>query len=401
MKIEKLRGTRDFDAGTMELRRNIEKKMRGLFERSGFEEIQTPTMEPLELFLLKSGETVINEIYNFKDKGNRDVCLVPERTAPTIRFYVSQLQRRERPAKLYYFENCFRYENPQRARYREFWQIGAEVIGMNDRARTNAELIALAQKALEEVGLKTKVRIGNLDILNGALSQITNEEGKKGVLMRAIDKNDIGFLKENIKDENFFSLLKCRKVEDIEGFDEEKELLEKIVKYLTFYGVEAQLDLSIARGLDYYYGIVFEIDCESLGAEKQIAGGGEYKLLELFGGKEVGSSGFAMGFDRVMDVVTREEKAERSGVLVIPLSENNYTYCLDVLKDLRDNGMKGAIEIYDRTLEKSLKYANLRKIKFAVIIGNKEMEKNSVTIKNLVNGEQKEVKKEKIIENLS
>ena len=401
MKIEKLRGTRDFDARTMKVRREMEQRMRRVFERSGFEEIQTPTMEPLELFLLKSGETVINEIYNFKDKGNRDVCLVPERTAPTIRFYISRLQRRERPTKLYYFENCFRYENPQRARYREFWHIGAEVIGMNDRARTNAELIALAQKALEEVGLKTKVRVGNLDILKGALSRITDEEDKKSVLIRAIDKNDMGFLKERINDENFFSLLKCRKVEDIKGFDEEKELLEKIVRYLTFYGVEAQLDLSIARGLDYYYGIVFEIDCESLGAEKQIAGGGEYKLLELFGGKEIGSSGFAIGFDRVMDVATPEEKAERNGVLVIPLSENNYTYCLDVLKDLRDNGIKSAIEIYDRTLEKSLKYANLRKIKFVVIIGDDEMENNSVTIKNLVNGEQKEVKKEKIIENLS
>jgi Histidyl-tRNA synthetase len=207
MKIEKLKGTRDFDARAMKVRREIERGMRGVFERFGFEEIQTPTIEPLDLFLLKSGETVINETYNFKDKGNREICLVPERTAPTIRFYVSQLQRRERPLKLYYFENCFRYENPQRARYREFWHIGAEVIGMNDRARTNAELIALAQTSLEEIGLKTEVRIGNLDILKRALSRVANKEDTKDgmqTLMRAIDKNNIDFLEERISDKNFF-----------------------------------------------------------------------------------------------------------------------------------------------------------------------------------------------------
>ena len=400
MKIERLKGTRDFDVRAMNVRRDIERRMRRVFERFGFEEIQTPTIEPLELFLLKSGETVINETYNFKDKGNREICLVPERTAPTIRFYVSQLQRREKPLKLYYFENCFRYENPQRARYREFWHIGAEVIGMNDRARTNADLIALAQKALEEIGLKTEVRIGNLDILKRALSRVANKEDIQ-TLMRAVDKNNIDFLEERINDKNFFSLLECKKIDDIKGFDEEKELLKKVVKYLTFYGVEAQLDLSIARGLDYYYGIVFEIDCESLGAEKQVAGGGEYKLIELFGGKEIGSSGFAIGFDRVIDSLGKAKKEERSGVLIIPLSGSNYTYCLNVLRDLRDNGIKSEIEIYDRSLEKSLKYANSRKIRFAVIVGDKEMEKNSVTIKDLTSGEQREVEKEQITGNLS
>jgi Histidyl-tRNA synthetase len=196
-------------------------------------------------------------------------------------------------------------------------------------------------------------------------------------------------------------LLGCKEIDDIKGFDEEKELLKKVVEYLTFYGVEAQLDLSIARGLDYYYGIVFEIDCESLGAEKQVAGGGEYKLAELFGGKEIGSSGFAIGFDRVIDALGKAKKEERSGVLIIPLSGSNYTYCLNVLKDLRDNRIKSEIENYGRSLEKSLKYANSRKIRFAVIVGDKEMEKNSVTIKDLTSGEQREVEKERITGNLS
>lgn len=148
MKINRLKGTRDFTPEDMKRRRSLERRMREVFEHYGYEEIQTPTIEPLELFLLKSGEAVIGETYNFKDKSDRDICLVPERTAPTMRFYVNDLQRVEKPLKFYYFENCFRYENPQKARYREFWQFGAELIGINDRAKANAELIALACDAV-------------------------------------------------------------------------------------------------------------------------------------------------------------------------------------------------------------------------------------------------------------
>jgi len=386
MKIERLRGTRDFAPEQMRRRKRLEGRMRRVLESFGYEEIQTPTIEPLELFLVKSGEGVIGETYNFRDKGGRDVCLVPERTAPTIRFYVNDLQRVEKPLKLYYFENCFRYENPQKARYREFWQFGAELIGINDRAKANAELISMAYSAIREAGIDTRVRIGDLNILRPAVKACGAEESR---LMRAIDKGDSDTIR-SMADERLLALLGCRSVDELEGYDEEKALLATILEYLKASGVEAELDIGIARGLDYYYGIVFEIDCPSLGAEKQVAGGGEYALTELFGGKEVGSSGFAIGFDRVVEAAELKEERARSGVFLISLSDGFYVPLLEMAKELRSRGIRCEIDNNNRKAEKALAYADSKLYRYAVLKGERE-EPGKVMLKDLESGEQRSV----------
>lgn len=391
MKINRLKGTRDFTPEDMKRRRSLERRMREVFEHYGCEEIQTPTIEPLELFLLKSGEAVIGETYNFKDKSDRDICLVPERTAPTMRFYVNDLQRVEKPLKFYYFENCFRYENPQKARYREFWQFGAELIGINDRAKANAELIALACDAISRAEIKTKVRVGNLNILRPAVRACSSDEA---ALMRAIDKGDEKTIK-SLGNDNLLSLLRCKSTNDIEGYERERDLLNQIFGYLESYGIKAELDLGIARGLDYYYGIVFEIECPELGAEKQVAGGGEYNLIELFGGKEVGSSGFAIGFDRVAEAAKIESDDERKGAFFIPLSEESYMPLLRTLRDLRSMGIRCGIENNNRRAEKALAYADSKAYKYAVLKGEREGE-NEVSLKDLDSGEQKSVSIEEL-----
>jgi histidyl-tRNA synthetase len=383
-KIGKLRGTRDFAPEDVKKRKDLESRMRRVFENYGYEEVQTPTMEPLELFLLKSGEAVIEETYNFRDKGGREICLVPERTAPTIRFYVNDLQRVEKPLRLYYFENCFRYEKPQKARYREFWQFGAEFIGITDRARANAELIALACSAIKEAGIETKVRIGDLDILRPAVKACNCDETK---LMRAIDKGDIEVVESNAE---LKALLQCKNVEEIRGYEKEKELLKRIFEYLKIVGIEVELDLGIARGLDYYFGMVFEIDCQSLGAEKQVAGGGEYSLIELFGGKDVGSSGFAIGFDRVVEAANIKDIRERNGVFLIPLSKNSYESLLKIAKNLRARGIRCGMEINNRRAEKALAYADSKDYKYAILKGERE-EESKVALKDLETGEQRVV----------
>ena len=389
MKIERLRGTRDFAPEDMRKRRDLEMKMREVFESFGYGEVQTPTIEPLELFLLKSGQGVIDETYNFEDRGDRKICLVPERTAPTMRFYVNELQRREKPLKLYYFENCFRYENPQRGRYREFWQFGAELMGINDRAKANAELIAMALGVIEKSGIETRVRVGNLDLLKKALGKCVNEE-EMPLILRAVDKGDGDFLIKKV-DREVLSLLNCRSVEDICGCNEEKALLKEIFSHLKSYGVEAELDLSIARGLDYYYGVVFEIDCPSLGAEKQVAGGGEYSLIDLFGGRESGSSGFAIGFDRILDAQDREEEHERRGYYIIPVSDKNYGYAITIARFLRAENIKCEMELSRRSVEKSMKHADSAGRKFVVVVGDREERGRTLSLKNLDTGDQKEI----------
>ena len=160
------RGTRDFSPKEMEKRRYIEESMRSTFKTFGYREIQTPTFETLELFTAKSGEAIIDEIYHFRDKGGRNLALRPELTAPVIRFYVDKLQMEPKPLKLFYFGNCFRYDRPQKGRYREFKQAGCELIG-TDTPIAYAELIAMAYTILEKVGLNNmRLNIGNLSILS-------------------------------------------------------------------------------------------------------------------------------------------------------------------------------------------------------------------------------------------
>ena len=166
--ISKPRGTRDFTPEEMKKRRWLERKMRDVFERYGYEEIATPTIEHLELFTLKSGEGIIEETYAFEDKAGRKLALRPELTAPVMRFYVERFQMDAKPLKFYYFGNCFRYDRPQKGRYREFWQFGCELIG-SDKPEAIAELISLAYNILRESGLRNViVRVGNLDILRNS-----------------------------------------------------------------------------------------------------------------------------------------------------------------------------------------------------------------------------------------
>jgi histidyl-tRNA synthetase len=160
------RGTRDFPPEDMEKRRYIEHTMAMTFRSFGYGEIQTPTFENLELFTAKSGDSIIDEIYAFTDKGGRQLALRPELTAPVIRCYVERLQMEPKPLKLFYFGNCYRYDRPQKGRYREFQQAGCELIGA-DTPEAIAELLACAFTLLKNVGLQNiRMNIGNLTVVS-------------------------------------------------------------------------------------------------------------------------------------------------------------------------------------------------------------------------------------------
>ena len=169
--IQRPRGTRDFGPSEMETRRYFESMMRSICLAHGFREVQTPTFEHTELFTTKSGPGIVDEIYAFKDKGDREICLRPELTAPVIRFFINDLTNYPRPLKLFYFGPCFRYERPQAGRFREFYQFGAEVIG-SSTPEMDAEVIGLAASMLEATGLQDyRIRIGHIGILRSLLAE--------------------------------------------------------------------------------------------------------------------------------------------------------------------------------------------------------------------------------------
>ena len=421
------RGTRDFTPEEMQRRRYTENSMRNTFQKFGYKEIQTPMFENLELFTAKSGATIIDELYSFKDKGDRELALRPELTAPVMRFYVDKLQMEPKPLKLFYFGNCFRYDRPQKGRYREFWQMGCELIGAST-PEAMAELIALAYHAIKETGLKNiNLRVGNLGYLNQQVEETLSssncyitgstklKNNIKSEIFRLIDKEDYEGVRNKFKESGvidkkitkFMDSIDADNIEDLKkfgvkpGLEQELERYNKTINLLEKFGVSnARMEMKIARGLDYYSGIVFEIDAAVLGAEKQLCGGGEYKLVPLFGGKETPTAGFAIGFDRTILALESEEftfPKETIDVCVIPLSDTVIDKSLEIASDLRSMGAMVDVDLMRRGVSKSLKYAASLHSKKAILVGPKELKKNSVIIRDMDSGDQKLVEVNNVI----
>ncbi|RLF60334.1 MAG: histidine--tRNA ligase [Thermoplasmata archaeon] len=389
--IDKPRGTRDFLPEQMEKRKRLEQRMRAVFECYGYEEVATPTIEHLDLFTLKSGEGIIEETYSFEDKAGRKLALRPELTAPVMRMYVASLQMEAKPLKLYYFGNCFRYDRPQKGRYREFWQFGCELIG-TERPEGIAELIALAYEVLKESGLRHLIlRIGNLDILRRFLDGIGARDAE---IMRLIDKKDFDELWNRMAEKDFDEFMKFISIKNLDDIPyEEARDMKEMLSFLEELSVPYNIDLSIARGLDYYIGTVFEIDAPKLGAEKQLCGGGTYNLVPLLGGKKIPTSGFAIGFDRALVALEAEGYAfEESAkpVYVAPM-QDMVSEALRVAKTLRKNGIKTDIDLMGRNMKKSLDYADRRGMNTVVIVAPDEWQKGNVVVKDMQKGEQHEV----------
>lgn len=396
MKIERPRGTRDFLPEEIEKRRVIEKRMREIAESFGYREVATPTFEHLELFTRKSGEGIVEEMYVFKDKSGRDLALRPELTAPVMRLFVNECSVMPRPLRFYYFANCFRYERPQKGRYREFWQFGAELIGSSSYL-ADAEVIILANKILKELDVKFSLEIGHVGIMRYLLKPLGEERASK--IMRLIDKGDKEGLERYLEDTNvsgdlrekIFSIVELKGDESV--IEEAREIvdydfshLERLSSLLRDVDVSFTLNLGIARGLDYYTGVVFECYAEGLGAQKQVCGGGSYELSSLFGGSVTPSTGFAIGFDRVCEVCRVEEKT-RDIVAVISL-KGLESHAFRIASRLREAGITAVVDVMERSLKKQMSFANEIGARYAVIIGTEEVKEGKVAVKNLKTQEQ-------------
>ena len=405
------RGTRDFTPEEMQKRKHVENSIKTTFEKYGYQEIQTPTFENLELFTAKSGETIIDELYSFKDKGGRELALRPELTAPVIRFYVEKLQMQPKPLKLFYFGNCFRYDRPQKGRYREFKQAGCEIIG-TDTPEAYAELIAMAYKILENTGLKNiKLNIGNLNLLSSIFKMFKISKEQQKYLTPLIDKamfeEIYNALKDfKVKNEDANKILEILETSDLnkiknhvknnETAKKELQNLEKITKILenSFNIKKYQIKISIVRGLDYYKGIVFEIEAPILGAEKQLCGGGAYELVSLFEGKDTPTAGFAIGFDRTILALESEKykfPKQKLNFYIIPIKEDIIPKALELAQTLREQNFSVDLDLMRRGLSKSLKYASSIKAEKVILVGPKELEKKEVTIRDMKTGKQRTI----------
>ena len=399
------RGTRDFLPDELEKRRAYEGTLRSVARRFGFREIQTPIFEEAELFILRSGPNVLKELYAFKDKGDRDLALRPEMTAAVVRAFVNGMSNDPKPIKVFYFGQCFRYERPQAGRYREFFQFGAEIMGAAT-PETDAEAIAMASFMIKSLGLRNyKLRIGHIGVLRQRIADIGVPAERTAEVLQKLDKKlydearpilkDIG-----VKDADMEDLFKL--TETVGGTEvlsmvpgDAGTYLKEVVDYLDRMGVkDVEIDLGVVRGLDYYTGMVFEAEAPVLGAEKQICGGGSYTLSELFGGEKVFSTGFAVGFDRILLAMEKEGiEYQREGIdaYVVAVSDDVRKDSFGIVAKLREAGISADIDIMGRKLGKAMKSASTVCARYAVIVGANELSRKAVTLRNMETGEQAEV----------
>lgn len=327
----------------MRRRLALEHLLEDVAQRHGFSRVQTPVFESLELFTAKSGPGVINQLYAFQDKGERDLTLRPELTAPVMRMVAEEMRMDTKPLRLSYYGQCYRYEEFKTGRYREFFQYGVELIGASGPL-AEAEVLALAVNMLHASGLEGwEIRIGHVGVLKDALTglglsgEVDEATGEPPVAsaMRLLDKGDDAGLAELFSTHGLdpANAEPLRALASLDGGMETlgpaRELLssmdgvaldalDELETTLTALAALAPapprlaVDLTVARGLDYYTGMVFEVMVEELGGEGQVLGGGSYKLLHMFGLPDLDPCcGFGLGFDRVL--LALESQAEASG----------------------------------------------------------------------------------------
>ncbi len=371
--MNSVRGTRDYLPKDMIKIERLMEKIKENFRKFGFEPMDTPRLEPYELFKKKIGEGE-KDIFKFKDKGGREIALRFEQTASLKRVFENYSI--PLPFKRYSIGKVWRYEEPQKGRYREFWQADIDTIGVESPA-ADAEVIACMYKIFSDIGLKVKVSINDREIADEILEKYNVKE-KIGFL-RIIDKRD------KIGDEGVKEMLKEK------GYDLNiyKEILEskpndrvkELMKFLDYYGVNYEFDPTIVRGLDYYTSLVYEI-VSPIGT---LAGGGRYDRSIRVGDKFVPACGMSIGINRVYDMISdKVDGTNFTDYLVCWVGD--FEKALKVAIKLRK---KSNVDLFllKRSLSKQLEYASKKNIRKVVIVGREE----KVTIKDLKTGEQRKV----------
>ena len=412
-----IRGMRDFLPEEAAMLRFIESKAREVAKLYGYEEIITPVVESYELLAAKAGEEVRSRMYVFKDLGERMVALRPEFTASVARLAATTLRNKPKPLRLYCIGSLYRYDEPQRGRFREFWQSNFELMG-SEKPEADAEIILLTSRLMEAIGLKGySFKINNIGIIRGILDKEKLSEEIQNRAFQLMDKrmyeDALGIIKNaGISDGGLKTLkqlleIKGNSVQNVIG-EMEKLLennnealkplqkLEKILKIvLSAQNLNITIDAGFARGLEYYTGMIFEVYVPEL--DIAIAGGGRYdRLVEAFGGEPTPAVGVAHGLDRMM-LALKEQGAtldfrEECKVAVVPVSEDLTIEAVKISEGLRSEGIPSEMEVGGRKISKSLEDADRRNTAYVVIVGEKELKEEAVVLRDMRKKEQKVVK---------
>lgn len=416
MNVQIPRGTQDILPEQARLWQWIENKVKEVTKKYRYEEIRTPIFEHTEIFARSVGDTtdiVQKEMYSFQDRGGRDLTLRPEGTASVVRSFVENKMfgYPNQPIKLYYMGPMFRYERPQSGRYRQFVQFGVEALGSADPA-IDAEVIALAMDIYKSVGLK------NLNLVINSLGDKESRLEHREALINHFKPRIGEFCKDcqSRLEKNPLRILDCKVDREHELMetapsildylnDDSKEYFAKVQQYLDALGIEYTVDSTLVRGLDYYNQTTFEImsSAPGFGAITTLCGGGRYNgLVEEFGGPETPGIGFALSIERLIAAMEAENVQvdfdDQLDFYIVALGDAAKDYSVKLLADLRNNGFTADRDYQDRKMKAQMKSANRLNANYVVIIGEDELEKGEVQVKNMQSGEQEEVKLSEFID---
>ncbi|MHA1610680.1 MAG: histidine--tRNA ligase [Promethearchaeota archaeon] len=446
-------GTIDYLPEEMDKYKWVRNKLETVFQQHGYQQIELPMYEFFDIYRKRSGEKVINDIFTFLDPPKHRAAenpplyaLRPEFTASLARFYItSELMYRPKPQKYYYIGPCFRYDEPAPGRYRQFTQAGLEIFGP-DTATSDAEMLIVAMEIMEKFKIRDYVlRINDLTILRSYLEELQYDDKLQRLIFGIIDritsllrKLEIGALdgkesKTSIIDDYYASMTEV-------GCD--RGISENLEKLLHLVGQPVEvlsqlkqifadnpgptkaledskmaevcallevakispfvIDCGIARGLDYYTNIVFEIDVPILGKQKQICGGGRYnELIRAFGGEDTPGLGFSFGFDRILIALERQGLEPpilpRSDLFIGTKAETR-GFGMILARKLRNRGIRVEVDLMNRSFRSAGKFVNKVKIPYMIFLGPKELESNKFTLKDFRTQEQfEELEFEKLI----
>lgn len=413
LNIKKPRGTNDFFYESASKLEFIEKKIKDIVKLYGYERIRTPIFESTDLFTRGIGEDtdiVGKEMFTFEDRGGRSLTLRPEGTASVVRAYIENSMQNEFSInKLFYIGTMYRAERPQKGRYREFNQFGMECIGTSSPL-IDAEVIDLNINILKEFGIE------NANLIINTVGCPKCKPNYNKALREAIGnrKEELCETCKRRYETNILRILDCKNekckeiMKDIPKFydyvcEECKEHFDKLCEELNKINQKFIIEPMLVRGLDYYTKTVFEVQTNALGSQSAILGGGRYdNLIGLFNsGKNIPALGSAMGLERLLIVLENNQNIvkDRLDIFVIAFKETEKEV-LKVMQELRASNISCDCDFSVKSIKNQFKSANKRNSKFALILGEDELKRNSCKLKNMDTSEEKEISLNEIYRNI-
>ncbi len=427
-RVDSIKGTRDFFPDDMRVRSWIENRWREVALRFAFEEYDAPALEPLDLYTRKSGAEIVDQLYAFEDKGGRQVALRPEMTPSLARMVAARSQGLPKPIKWFSIPRLFRYERPQRGRFREFWQLNLDILGV-EGIEADAEIIAAGVAVLEACGLTQEdfvLRYNDRRLLDRVVAAFGVSVELRPAAYAALDRLlRVGpeavveaLVKAGVERPRAVALTEAVGRRDLAGLEDaaaregadlssEVEILRRLESYLEAYGVAGActFDAAIVRGLAYYTGVVFEM-YDRAGDLRALCGGGRFDdLLEAAGGEPLPAVGFGLGEAVLVELLTERERlpvgGPRCDAYVIPVTPADRPAAIRVASELRAAGLETDLMLKDQSIGKGLKRAGQAGARVAVLIGERERDSGRLQVKDLASGEQATVPLEALVARLA